>query len=66
MTVSNDQTIIGPQTETSVKAYVEPVAEKIPTFTGWIQAPCENCGKLSTEHPQPMMECPTANREVAK
>jgi hypothetical protein len=43
---------LGPTLETASK----------PSFSGWIQGPCNNCGKLSTEHPQPMMECPTENR----
>lgn len=41
----------GPQIETAVKSR--------PSFSGWIQSPCENCGKLSTEHPGIEMLCPT-------
>jgi hypothetical protein len=44
----------------------ETPAKSRPSFYGWIQGPCENCGKLSTEHPQPMMECPTSKTKVVR
>jgi hypothetical protein len=42
---------------------METPAEAPPSFRGWIQKPCENCGKLSTEHRQPEMLCYEANRQ---
>jgi len=47
-------------TEKETKSYIDSDFKRPTSFSGWIQGPCENCGKLSTEHPQPMMECPTA------
>lgn len=48
------------------KAYVEPVEESSPTFTGWIQKPCENCGKSSRDHIGLSMACPTAHETGAE
>src|ERR1700677_3294394 len=36
---------VPPQSETPVKAYVDSDAKLPSTFTGWIQGPCENCGR---------------------
>lgn len=37
-------------------------AESRPSFRGWIQSACENCGKLAAEHPQPNMWCYETDR----
>jgi hypothetical protein len=42
----------------------ETPAEPRPSFRGWIQSACENCGKLAGEHPQPNMWCYEFDRAV--
>lgn len=27
------------------------------TYRGWIPGPCQNCGKMASEHPQTAMAC---------
>lgn len=36
--------------ETSAKAHIESVVESAPTFTGWVQSSCDNCGKRFDAH----------------
>lgn len=40
------------------KAHVESDFKSPTTFTGWIQKPCENCGKSSRDHIGLSMACP--------
>jgi predicted nuclease with TOPRIM domain len=45
---------------------LETPAASRPSFRGWIQSACENCGKLAAEHPQPNMWCYETDRGAAK